>query len=99
MAKRKIIFSPRAKLDLWEILDFYYRRNGTIIYSKKLNAQIHNAINSLKDQAYIGVATKNKNIRNLIIGNYCIFYRINPEEIEIITIWDSRQNPDKLKID
>ena len=29
MAKQKIIWSPRAKLDLFEILDFYFKRNGT----------------------------------------------------------------------
>ena len=29
MVKRKVIWSPRAKIDLLTILDFYFRRNGT----------------------------------------------------------------------
>jgi hypothetical protein len=37
MAKRKIEWSVDAKLDLYNILNFYIERNGSAIYSKKLN--------------------------------------------------------------
>jgi len=37
MAKQRIIWSPRAMLDLFVILDFYYKRNGSKTYSIKLN--------------------------------------------------------------
>jgi len=34
----------------------------------------------------------------LIHGDYAIFYRISEVTIELITIWDSRQDPKKLDI-
>lgn len=46
----------------------------------------------------IGVQSDVQNVRNLIEADYNIFYEIRSEAIEIITIWDSRQNPDNLNI-
>jgi plasmid stabilization system protein ParE len=95
MVRRKIIWSPRAKLDLFQILDFYYQRNGTKTYSRKLNTTFRNSIRLLEKHPEIAIRTDVKNIRNLIVGNFGIFYEIKPSTIEIITIWDSRQNPAK----
>ncbi len=36
MVKRKIVWSHRAKIKLFEILDFYTERNKSDTYSKKL---------------------------------------------------------------
>ncbi|HBH06952.1 MAG TPA: hypothetical protein DDX92_10175 [Flavobacteriales bacterium] len=41
----------------------------------------------------IGIKTNIKNVRNVIVSDYCIFYRKNEKYIEIVTIWDSRQDP------
>jgi len=98
MVKRKIIWSSRAKLDLVTILDFYYRRNGTKTYSVKLNATIRSSVRLLEKHSEIGVKADVKNMRNLIQGDFGIFYEIKSETIEIITIWDSRQDPEKLNI-
>jgi toxin YoeB len=98
MAKRKIIWSPKAKLDLFEILDFYYQRNGTKTYSKKLNSNFRKTIRLLANYSDIGVQADVQNIRNVIEGDYSIFYEIKPTTIEIVTIWDNRQNPDDLPI-
>jgi plasmid stabilization system protein ParE len=98
MAKRKIIWSPRAKKDLLQILDFYYRRNGTKTYSIKLNLTIRNTIRLLEKHPEIAIRTDVKNVRNLIIGDFGIFYEIKSKTIEILTIWDSRQDPIKLDL-
>jgi plasmid stabilization system protein ParE len=97
MAKR-IIWSPRAKIDLFDILDFYFQRNGSKEYSIKLNSNLRKSIKLLENHPEIGLKTDVKNVRNLIFGDYSIFYEIKSKTIEIITIWDSRQNPQKLKI-
>lgn len=98
MAKRKIIWSARAKTDLLTILNFYYKRNGTKTYSKKLNISLRKSIRLLEKHSEIGVRTDICNVRNLIKGNFCIFYEIKPESVEILTLWDGRQYPDKLLI-
>jgi plasmid stabilization system protein ParE len=98
MVKRKIIWSSRAKTDLFDILDFYFQRNGTKTYSIKLNANLRKSILLLETHPEIGVQTDIDNIRNLIHGDYAIFYEIKIKSIEIVTIWDCRQDPGKLKI-
>ena len=98
MVKRKIIWSSRAKLDLVTILDFYYKRNGTITYSVKLNTTIRSSVRLLEKHPEIGVRVDVKNMRNLIQGDLSIFYEIKSDTIEIITLWDSRQDPEKLDI-
>jgi hypothetical protein len=63
---------------------------------QKLNNTIRNSIRLLEKYSEIGIHTDVKNIRNLIVSDFGIFYEIKSSSIEIITIWDSRQNPDKL---
>ena len=98
MVKRKIIWAPRAKFDLLAILDFYYKRNGTKTYSRKLSASIRKSIRLLEKYSEIGVLTDISNVRNLIKGDFNIFYEIQTDYVEIITIWDSRQDSNKLII-
>ncbi len=98
MAKRKIIWSVPAKCDLLEILTFYFSRNGTKIFSRKLNLSLRKTIKLLEKNPDIGIQTNHQNIRNLVHDNYYIIYKVNPDTIEILAIWDSRQNPDDLKI-
>ncbi|MEI7726902.1 MAG: type II toxin-antitoxin system RelE/ParE family toxin [Bacteroidota bacterium] len=98
MVKRKIRWSPRAKLDLIEILDFYFQRNGNKTYSVKINSVVRQSITLLEKKPFIGVQTDIPDVRNLIEGDYCIFNEIRSDAIEIITIWDNRQNPGFLNI-
>jgi hypothetical protein len=81
-----------------DILDFYFQRNGTKTYSIKLNANLRKSILLLETHPEIGVQTDIDNIRNLIPGDYAIFYEIKIKSIEKVTFWDCRQDPGKLKI-
>lgn len=96
MAKRKIKWSHKASLDLLEILDYYYKRNGTKTFSKKLNNKLRGTIRLLEKQNDLGIQSDIQNVKNLIDGDYNIFYEITANTIDIITIWDNRQNPENL---
>ncbi len=98
MAKRKIIWSPKAKIDLLFILEFFHKRNGSKTYSKKLNAKIRRSVRLLSKHPNLELQTDVDNVRNLIEGDYAIFYQLDNEIIRITTIWDCRQNPDNLTI-
>ncbi len=98
MAQREIIWSPRAKLDLFLLLEFYYERNGTKTYSRKLNSNLRKSIRLLLKYPEIGVRTDIQGLRNLVHGDYSIFYKISMDAIEIVTICYNRQDPDKLEI-
>ncbi|RLD50222.1 MAG: type II toxin-antitoxin system RelE/ParE family toxin [Bacteroidetes bacterium] len=95
---RGIVWSKRAEKLFFDILEFYYVRNKSKTYSRKLNSEIKQLIKILAKQPFLGRKTEKNNIRVLIKGNYKIFYEIEPEEIVILLVWDTRQNPENFKL-
>jgi plasmid stabilization system protein ParE len=98
MAHRTIVWSHKAKIKRYEILKYYIDRNKSKTYSVKLNERINKEIRLLVDFPNKGVKTELENIRCLIIEHFIIFYEITEKQIIIHHIWDTRQNPDILKI-
>jgi plasmid stabilization system protein ParE len=96
MAKRKIIWSPDANLDMLNILEYFYKRNGTKTYGKKIYFKIRKSVRLLSKHPFLGIQTDDENIRNLIEGDYAIFYKLDDETIYILSIWDCRQDPEAL---
>ena len=94
MAKRKIVWSNRTKIRLYDILDFYIARNKSKAYSIKLQKQISKEVNLLLKQPDLGLKTSEDSTRGLIIDNYIVYYEITDDMIIVHSIWDSRQNPD-----
>jgi plasmid stabilization system protein ParE len=76
MAKRKIVWSNRAKIRLYAILDFYVVRNKSKVYSNKLQKLISKEVNLLLKQPDLGLKTSEDTTRGLIIGNYIVYYEI-----------------------
>ena len=98
MVKRKIIWSLRAKEDLFEILDFYYKRNGTKTFSIKLHSDFRKNIKILEKHPEIGIKTDIENVRNLIDGNFSVFYEILDISIDILSILDNRQDLENVHL-
>jgi plasmid stabilization system protein ParE len=98
MAKQRVIWSQQAKLDLFEILDFCYKRNGSKTYSISLNASFRKAIKLIGKYPKLGVQTDIPNTRVLIEGYFVVFYVIKKEVIEISSIGDCRQNPNAINL-
>ncbi len=95
---RRITWTSGAERIFSEILTFYYIRNGNKTYSRKLNSEIKQLLILLKKHPYLGKETDFEDVRVLIVKDYKLFYRIVPEEIIVLMIWDCRQNPDNLDI-
>jgi len=98
MAKRKIVWSSKAKFDLLHILEYFYIRNGSKTYSIKVNTKIRKVVRLLSIHPFLGLQSDIENVRAIVEGDYAIFYKVEDETIRIITIWDCRQNPDNLTI-
>jgi plasmid stabilization system protein ParE len=98
MVKRTIVWSHRAKLKLFEILDFYTERNKSETYSKKLYKKFKKELSLLIKQPEIGIKTDMESVRGLIVDEFILFYEITTEMIVVHTVWDCRQNPDDLRI-
>jgi addiction module RelE/StbE family toxin len=97
MASRRIVWSETAKLELKDIYEYFNFRNKSKLYSLKLNTLIHTELKILLQQPTIGKKTDLINVRGLLIENYFIFYEINEIHVIILSVWDTRQNPKRLK--
>jgi plasmid stabilization system protein ParE len=98
MAERVIVWTSNAKFELKLILEFYNFRNKTKTYSQKLFRKIQSELNLLILHPTIGKKTDIINVRGLIIENHIVYYELNENQIIIVSVWDSRQNPDRLKL-
>ncbi|MEM9687178.1 MAG: type II toxin-antitoxin system RelE/ParE family toxin, partial [Bacteroidota bacterium] len=76
----------------------FAERNNSNVYSDKLYKRLNNALKSLDKQPDLGIRTEIDAVRGLIVGNYIIFYECTQDKIIVHTLWDSRQNPEKLNI-
>lgn len=93
-----IEWSERARNELFKILYYWTKRNKSKTYSEKLNGLILEAIELVADAPETGVPTKYTNVRIKIVRDYFVYYSIQQELIEVLTIWDSRRNPKKFKL-
>ena len=96
MVTQKIIWSTHSKENLIDIYDYFNFRNKSKLYSQKLHRIFQSEVKRLIQNNEIGIQTNNELIRGLIVGDYTLFYEIKPEFIEILTVWDNRQNPNKI---
>jgi toxin YoeB len=98
MVKKEIIWSDLAKLEFSNVLEFYALRNGNSDYSLKILEEVEDLLETLSNNEFIGRLTSNKITRVIPMKIYLIFYEINNNQIEILSFWDNRQNPEKRKI-
>lgn len=98
MAKKEIIWSDLAKLEFSNVLEFYVFKNGNSSYSLKILEEVEDLLETLSNNEFIGRLTSNKITRVIPMKIYLIFYEINNNQIEILSFWDNRQNPEKRKI-
>ncbi|KAF2338774.1 type II toxin-antitoxin system RelE/ParE family toxin [Flavobacterium nitrogenifigens] len=98
MAKKEIIWSDLAKLEFSNVLEFYVFRNGNSDYSLKILEEVEDLLETLSNNEFIGRLTSNKITRVIPMKIYLIFYEINNNQIEVLSFWDNRQNPEKRKI-
>ena len=96
MAKQ-IIWSLRAQKDKKEIYKYWSERNKSNRYSQKLNQLFKEAIQLLREHPYIGRSTDDDSIRIKIVKDYLLIYEVTETSINILSIWDGRQDPSKLE--
>lgn len=96
MAKQ-IIWSIKAKNEQIYILEYWYHRNKSTQYSRKLFKLINEAIEKLAKEAIPRRSTEFSGISVKIVRDYKIYFKEDDQSIFVITIWDTRQDPDKLE--
>jgi len=94
----KIIWSIRARKQFDNVYQYWTSHNESNTYSEKILDETLRMINLLRDQSKIGLKSRTKQLRRVLILEYfSLSYRISKKEIRIISFFDSRQNPKKNK--
>jgi plasmid stabilization system protein ParE len=93
-----VIWSPLAIKRRREILEYWIKRNGSKTYSRKLNALFKGAQKLISLHPNIGVPTNHPKVRYKLVRNYSLFYQLEEDSIIILTVWDHRQDPERLTL-
>lgn len=94
----EVNWSPLAQQKRKNILKYWKERNGNSTYSIKLNSLFKEATRQLAKFPHIGRPSDVEGVRIKIVRDYLLFYEETESSIEILTVWDSRQDPDELEI-
>lgn len=98
MAK-KIVWTQTAIHDRFRIYQYWFQKNKSNLFSEKLERLFNAAATLLSEFPEIGTQTEFEGIRVKVIRNYRLFYQNHPDKIQIIRVWDSRQNTDSLALE
>ena len=79
-----------------KLFAYWNKRNKSILYSKRLNLLIYEKINLIQLNQFAGEEIENYNARIIHFEKYGLVYKIDQQNIFILSFWDSRQNPKKL---
>jgi len=95
----KISWTPTARRTYFKVLD-YLTENWTRREVVNFINEVENLLNQITNNPEMFQASrKKKNVRKALITKHnTLYYRVKPrkKELELITFWDNRQNPNKL---
>lgn len=96
---RKIVWTQNAQKERIAIFDYWNKRTNSLKYSRKLRKEFKKCSEEIKHFPYSGIATTiSKDIRLKVIGHFLMFYKIDIKCVFILSIFDSRRNPDESAI-
>ena len=98
MVNRKIIWSQRAQMKLFEVFEYYTQRNKNKAYSIKLYRRFVKELLILHKQPELGIKTEIKSVRGLIVDEYVLFYEITTTQIIVHSVRNCRQNTNDIII-
>ncbi len=99
MAKREIIWTPRALQNRNDIFEYWYFKNGSDAYPKKLERLFNSAIGKKASEPESGRPFNlNRKIRYALVRNFRIYYTYTANVLAVLSIWDSRRNPSFFEI-
>ena len=95
--RRKIIWADTAKAEFKDVCSYWNNRNKSNAYSRKLRQLTKAATDDISNFSLAGSNSGFENIKFVLVREYQLFYKILEEQILILSFWDARQDPEKLK--
>ena len=88
-----VLWTVGASSDLQDI--FAFLRRDSEVYASVLTARILDAVEILSDYPYLGCMVpefQDDTIREIIVGNYGVVYRVRGQLVGVIGLVHGRQN-------
>ncbi len=95
---KKVEWTETSIQDRFRIYYFWIQKNKTDTYSKKLEILFSEAAKLISEFPQIGTETDFPGLRVKVIKSYKLFYINKEDTIQVIRIWDTRQNPENLEL-
>jgi len=94
-----VLWTLSAQQDRIKVFEYWNERTRSRDYSQKLNEIIRHRISLIKEYPNSGLITDRPGVRyHIIARHYKLFYKIDGETVYLLRFWDTRQDPDKLKL-
>lgn len=91
---REVIWTPRAQADLLAVCGYLDREWGQRVKEAFL-ADVDEVIACIQVFPNIFRASGHLDIREALVTKHnLLFYRVNEERIYLLSLWDTRQNPE-----
>ncbi|KJD33101.1 hypothetical protein PK35_09065 [Tamlana nanhaiensis] len=95
---KKIIWTKKAKEELFDILNYWKNRNKSNLFSLKLYELIEEQLQLILDFPEIGRPTDIPNVYVKVIQNYLLYFEFIDNTLYILTLRHRSRNPKTLKI-
>ena len=93
---KRVIWAPMAIEERRDILNYWAQRNKSKVFSKKLYALFLDAVNRIAINPNIGHLTNRTDTRIKVVRDYLIVYKLEGNDVKILSILDGRRNPEEL---
>lgn len=96
---KKIVWSPSAKKDFSKILNYLFTDWNNEVVNQYMD-KIENLLNQISlNPKQFPLISKDRNVRKGVISKHnTLYYRISKSKIDLLRIFDTRQNPNKLEL-
>jgi plasmid stabilization system protein ParE len=95
---RRLIWSVEARNSRKDIFDYWNNRNKSKVYIRKLNLLFNTNLKIVIQLPEFGKPTFLEDSKFIIVSHFEIIYKITPNEIVVLAIWDTRQNSQDFPI-
>ena len=96
MAKLKVVWSKDAQDKFQQIALYYNRRTGNAKYSTRLYLMMKDSLRLAARYPYMYPATSIQETRVFVCEYFKVFYSVYKEHLLVETVFDTRQDPNKL---
>lgn len=96
MAKREVVWTKTADLQLVGVLEYWVNRNRSTTYSKKLLSMVVEKTRQIAKNPLHYKSSGFLDIRVAAMGNFSIYFKPLPNKIIVTAFLDNRQDPEKL---